>query len=277
MISQANAGKPAALNRGIAARPARHPASWSTATRCSRRTRVGRLVQPFAGAGRRRGQRQHQGGQPARAARPLAAPRVRHGLQPRPADVRHARVHADRSGRDRRVPAGGAAPTSAGVPRRDTGRGHRPDHGDHPVPAGGSSTSEAPWPGPRRPSSLRQLWRQRYRWCYGTMQAMWKHRRAVIEGGPSGRLGRRGLAYLALPDAAAAGRARGGRVRASTACSSSTRLRWRWSGWVSPPLQALACRLRAAAGPGAPGAPVGAAAAAGGVPAAHVPGHWSSR
>jgi cellulose synthase/poly-beta-1,6-N-acetylglucosamine synthase-like glycosyltransferase len=40
------------------------------------------------------------------------------------------------------------------------------------------------------PSSLRQLWRQRYRWSYGTMQAMWKNRRAVIERGPSGRFGR---------------------------------------------------------------------------------------
>ncbi|MGE5828963.1 MAG: bifunctional polysaccharide deacetylase/glycosyltransferase family 2 protein [Micromonosporaceae bacterium] len=48
------------------------------------------------------------------------------------------------------------------------------------------------------PSTMRQLWGQRYRWCYGTMQAMWKHRRAVIEPGPAGRLGRRGLAYLLL-------------------------------------------------------------------------------
>ena len=46
------------------------------------------------------------------------------------------------------------------------------------------------------PSSLRQLWRQRYRWCYGTMQAMWKHRRCMLEPGPAGKLGRRGLAYL---------------------------------------------------------------------------------
>jgi cellulose synthase/poly-beta-1,6-N-acetylglucosamine synthase-like glycosyltransferase/peptidoglycan/xylan/chitin deacetylase (PgdA/CDA1 family) len=48
------------------------------------------------------------------------------------------------------------------------------------------------------PTSLRQLWRQRYRWCYGTIQAMWKHRRAVVEGGVAGRFGRRGLTYLAL-------------------------------------------------------------------------------
>ncbi|GAA3789805.1 glycosyltransferase [Sphaerisporangium flaviroseum] len=45
------------------------------------------------------------------------------------------------------------------------------------------------------PTSLRQLWRQRYRWCYGTLQAMWKHRRAVVE---PGRFGRRCLGYLAL-------------------------------------------------------------------------------
>jgi cellulose synthase/poly-beta-1,6-N-acetylglucosamine synthase-like glycosyltransferase/peptidoglycan/xylan/chitin deacetylase (PgdA/CDA1 family) len=48
------------------------------------------------------------------------------------------------------------------------------------------------------PATLRQLWRQRYRWSYGTMQAMWKHRRAVIERGQSGRFGRRCLTYLAL-------------------------------------------------------------------------------
>jgi cellulose synthase/poly-beta-1,6-N-acetylglucosamine synthase-like glycosyltransferase/peptidoglycan/xylan/chitin deacetylase (PgdA/CDA1 family) len=48
------------------------------------------------------------------------------------------------------------------------------------------------------PTSIGQLWRQRYRWSYGTMQAMWKHRRAVIERGPSGRFGRVGLLGLAL-------------------------------------------------------------------------------
>jgi cellulose synthase/poly-beta-1,6-N-acetylglucosamine synthase-like glycosyltransferase/peptidoglycan/xylan/chitin deacetylase (PgdA/CDA1 family) len=48
------------------------------------------------------------------------------------------------------------------------------------------------------PASLRQLWRQRYRWCYGTMQATWKHRRALVQPGAAGRLGRRGLTYLLL-------------------------------------------------------------------------------
>ncbi|HEX6873132.1 MAG TPA: bifunctional polysaccharide deacetylase/glycosyltransferase family 2 protein, partial [Micromonosporaceae bacterium] len=46
------------------------------------------------------------------------------------------------------------------------------------------------------PATLKQLWRQRYRWCYGTMQAMWKHRRAFAERGRAGTFGRRGLAYL---------------------------------------------------------------------------------
>jgi len=48
------------------------------------------------------------------------------------------------------------------------------------------------------PGNLKQLWRQRYRWCYGTMQSMWKHRRAIFERGASGRLGRRGITYLWL-------------------------------------------------------------------------------
>ncbi|WP_327337136.1 glycosyltransferase [Streptomyces sp. NBC_01324] len=48
------------------------------------------------------------------------------------------------------------------------------------------------------PETVQQLWSQRYRWSYGTMQAIWKHRRAVIERGPSGRFGRVGLPFVAL-------------------------------------------------------------------------------
>jgi cellulose synthase/poly-beta-1,6-N-acetylglucosamine synthase-like glycosyltransferase/peptidoglycan/xylan/chitin deacetylase (PgdA/CDA1 family) len=48
------------------------------------------------------------------------------------------------------------------------------------------------------PSTLGQLWRQRYRWCYGTLQAMWKHRASVVQRGSGGHFGRRGLPYLLL-------------------------------------------------------------------------------
>ncbi len=48
------------------------------------------------------------------------------------------------------------------------------------------------------PASLNALWRQRYRWCYGTLQAMWKHRGALVQHGTAGKLGRRGLLYLLL-------------------------------------------------------------------------------
>ncbi|GFJ95607.1 hypothetical protein Prum_092490 [Phytohabitans rumicis] len=48
------------------------------------------------------------------------------------------------------------------------------------------------------PATLAQLWKQRYRWSYGTMQAMWKHRHAIADSGPSGRFGRVGLPLLAL-------------------------------------------------------------------------------
>ncbi|KJK50909.1 family 2 glycosyl transferase [Lentzea aerocolonigenes] len=43
------------------------------------------------------------------------------------------------------------------------------------------------------PSTVHGLFRQRYRWSYGTFQAMWKHRGALLEKGPMGRFG---LIYL---------------------------------------------------------------------------------
>ncbi len=48
------------------------------------------------------------------------------------------------------------------------------------------------------PQTVRQLWSQRYRWSYGTMQALWKHRGALLDRGPSGRFGRVGLPLVAL-------------------------------------------------------------------------------
>jgi cellulose synthase/poly-beta-1,6-N-acetylglucosamine synthase-like glycosyltransferase/peptidoglycan/xylan/chitin deacetylase (PgdA/CDA1 family) len=47
------------------------------------------------------------------------------------------------------------------------------------------------------PASLAALWRQRYRWSYGTMQAVWKHKAALWRRNEA-RIGRRGIPYLVL-------------------------------------------------------------------------------
>jgi cellulose synthase/poly-beta-1,6-N-acetylglucosamine synthase-like glycosyltransferase/peptidoglycan/xylan/chitin deacetylase (PgdA/CDA1 family) len=49
------------------------------------------------------------------------------------------------------------------------------------------------------PSTLGALWRQRYRWSFGTMQAVWKHRGALLAREPrERRIGRRALPYMFL-------------------------------------------------------------------------------
>ncbi|MGW0332326.1 bifunctional polysaccharide deacetylase/glycosyltransferase family 2 protein [Streptomyces sp. NPDC003011] len=48
------------------------------------------------------------------------------------------------------------------------------------------------------PGSLKQLWSQRYRWSYGTMQALWKHRKSLTDTGPSGRFGRVGMPLVVI-------------------------------------------------------------------------------
>ncbi|MBT2491206.1 glycosyltransferase [Streptomyces sp. ISL-96] len=48
------------------------------------------------------------------------------------------------------------------------------------------------------PETVQQLWSQRYRWSYGTMQAIWKHRRSLVDKGPSGRFGRVGMPLVSL-------------------------------------------------------------------------------
>jgi cellulose synthase/poly-beta-1,6-N-acetylglucosamine synthase-like glycosyltransferase/peptidoglycan/xylan/chitin deacetylase (PgdA/CDA1 family) len=49
------------------------------------------------------------------------------------------------------------------------------------------------------PSSLGDLWRQRYRWSYGTMQAVWKHKGALLSRNPrERRIGRLALPYMIL-------------------------------------------------------------------------------
>jgi cellulose synthase/poly-beta-1,6-N-acetylglucosamine synthase-like glycosyltransferase len=45
------------------------------------------------------------------------------------------------------------------------------------------------------PQTLRQLARQRFRWAFGTLQCIWKHKRVIATGKPAG------LAFLGLPQA----------------------------------------------------------------------------
>jgi cellulose synthase/poly-beta-1,6-N-acetylglucosamine synthase-like glycosyltransferase len=47
------------------------------------------------------------------------------------------------------------------------------------------------------PSTLSGLWRQRYRWSFGTMQAVWKHKGAMVSRDPDDRrIGLRALPYM---------------------------------------------------------------------------------
>ncbi|HET9102751.1 MAG TPA: bifunctional polysaccharide deacetylase/glycosyltransferase family 2 protein [Solirubrobacteraceae bacterium] len=49
------------------------------------------------------------------------------------------------------------------------------------------------------PATLTALWRQRYRWSFGTMQAVYKHRGAIVSRDPrQRRIGRRALPYMLL-------------------------------------------------------------------------------
>jgi cellulose synthase/poly-beta-1,6-N-acetylglucosamine synthase-like glycosyltransferase/peptidoglycan/xylan/chitin deacetylase (PgdA/CDA1 family) len=49
------------------------------------------------------------------------------------------------------------------------------------------------------PSTLSGLWRQRYRWSFGTVQAVWKHKAALLARDPrERRVGHRALPYLTL-------------------------------------------------------------------------------
>jgi cellulose synthase/poly-beta-1,6-N-acetylglucosamine synthase-like glycosyltransferase/peptidoglycan/xylan/chitin deacetylase (PgdA/CDA1 family) len=49
------------------------------------------------------------------------------------------------------------------------------------------------------PATIGTLWRQRYRWSFGTVQAVWKHRRALVTRDPrQARIGRRALPYMLL-------------------------------------------------------------------------------
>ena len=62
------------------------------------------------------------------------------------------------------------------------------------------------------PATMAQLWKQRYRWSYGTMQAMWKHRRAIRERAGRARSAGAGSRTWPPSTSSSADRAAGRRV-----------------------------------------------------------------
>ena len=184
VIRQANAGKPAALNAGIAA--ARHEIVVHDRRRhrlrAGHRGRAGRSRSPTrrsarwpATRGSRTGTACSRGWQhieyvdrvqhrPAGAGRP--------GASSRPCPARSA-------------PSAGALRAVGGV-SDDT----LAEDTDLTIAMGRAGWRVVYEPTARAwteaPATLGQLWRQRYRWSYGIMQSLWKHRRAVVERGPSG-------------------------------------------------------------------------------------------
>ena len=102
--ARTNGGKASALNTGIAASTAPVIVMVDGDTVFEPDT-LRQLVQPLADPTRRRGLRQHEGRQPRAACSAAGSTSSTSRLQPRPAHVRGAAVHADRARRDRRVPA----------------------------------------------------------------------------------------------------------------------------------------------------------------------------
>ncbi|GAA4958872.1 hypothetical protein GCM10023238_27090 [Streptomyces heliomycini] len=187
------AGKASALDAASGGPPTTS-SSCSTPTRSSP-PRPSTAASSRSPTRRRRHRRQRQGGQPPRSAGTLAAHRVRDGL------------HLDRRTYDllRCMPtvpgAVGAfrvtALRDAGMMSGDTSRDTDITMALHRAGWEVRYTEDAlAWT--EAPASLRQLWRQRYRWSYGTMQPAWKHRHALVERGhadtsaasdcPAGRL-----------------------------------------------------------------------------------------
>lgn len=85
------------------------------------------------------------------------------------------------------------------------------------------------------PATLTALWRQRYRWCYGTLQSVWKHRGAVRDTDQGRYLGRVGLPICWPSRCCCRCSRRSSTSSPCTACCSWTRARcWRTGSGSSP-------------------------------------------
>ncbi len=189
-------GKATALNTGFAL--ARHDlVVMVDADTVVEPDSIHRLVQPFADATGGCGRRQRQGGQPPRNPRPAGSTSSTSsastwiaGCTTCSAASRRSPGLSGRSAAELSTDAGSVSVDTIAEDTDLTMAIHR---------AGWRVVyEESARAFTEAPASLSQLWSQRYRWSYGTMQAMWKHRRAIVDGGPSGRFGRRGLPFIAM-------------------------------------------------------------------------------
>ncbi len=100
-----------------------------------------------------------------------------------------------RAGRGRRLAARGAG-GGRRLSRRHAGRGPGSHH-RHPARGlAGRHTMPTPSPGPKRPQTVRGLAKQRFRWAFGTLQCLWKHRAHHFNAQAAA-----GWAWSALPQA----------------------------------------------------------------------------
>ncbi|CAM5731232.1 Glycosyltransferase OS=Streptomyces alboniger OX=132473 GN=CP975_13395 PE=4 SV=1 [Streptomyces alboniger] len=193
VIRQENAGKPAALNNGVRSE-LRHRRDDGRDTVFEADT-VGRLVQPFADpeVGAVAGNAKVGNRDTVIGAWQHIEYVLGFNLDRRMYDLLRCMptipgaIGASAARRSSRS-AG-----SRGHPRR----GHRHHHRHAPRGLAGRLPGARPCLD-RGPGSLKQLWSQRYRWSYGTMQALWKHRKSLTDKGPSGRFGRVGMPLVVV-------------------------------------------------------------------------------
>ena len=219
-----NGGKATALNTGVAL--ARHDlivmVDGDTVVEPDS---IRRLVQPFADPAVGAVAGNVKVGNRRSLVAPLAAHRVRDRLQPRPPPVRDAaaacRPCPARSARSaaQALPAAGGISDDTLAEDTDLTMALRRAGWRVVYEERARAWTEAP-------ATLEQLWRQRYRWSYGTMQAMWKHRQALIDRGAVGPVRPpRAAVPRAVRRGAAAARAGARHLLPSTAWSSSTAAR----------------------------------------------------
>ncbi len=178
LVRQTNRGKAVALQRGLALLHHELVVFLDADTHLQTDTlRHARPADARRAGGRSFGPR--QGRQPAQLHRALPGARIHLRLQSRSARLRSLELHYRRAGRDQRHPslrhrerAGGLSLDTLAEDTDLTLALHKGDNRIVYMPDAIAWTEA--------PETLRTLARQRFRWAYGTLQCLWKHRDKVF-------------------------------------------------------------------------------------------------